>query len=35
MKYLFPALVVAYVVLAYVVWPIVGKLSELSLALGV
>jgi hypothetical protein len=35
MKYLFPALVVAYVVLVFVVWPVATKLAELSTVLGV
>jgi len=34
MKYLFPAIVVIYLVLAYVVWPVANKLAELSTVLG-
>jgi hypothetical protein len=35
MKYIFPALVVAYIVVAYVVWPVATKLADLSASLGV
>lgn len=34
MKYLFPTLVVSYVVLTYVVWPVAQKLAELATLLG-
>jgi hypothetical protein len=35
MKYLFPAIATAYVVLVYVVWPVAQKFADLSASLGV